>query len=187
MPACRWRPRRRSRNRRRHPRVPPRARRRRVGATTSSRARTGPRHRGPRSAARGRRAATAVPRAHFAITLSRSRSTIAGGSRSTPPRSRNSTAASSRSNPTTECASSAPQVPPNSATSACSLAIQYGSESTIVPSMSMSRAAGRVTGGVCQQNGRDSRGAPQAQKRRRAQRALERPGRVGGSTSAGRR
>ena len=48
----------------------------------------------------------------------------------------------------TDRASSSVHVPPNSATNACSAAIQYGSVSTSVPSMSHRTAAGGAATGV---------------------------------------
>ena len=47
-----------------------------------------------------------------------------------------------------DCASSSVHVPPNDATSSCSHAIQYGSVSTSVPSMSHRTAAGGAATGA---------------------------------------
>ena len=119
---------------------------RRHAIVTSTHGIPAERHAASSSRAPGRHGMCSATRAR---TQSRSASTICGGSRSTPPRSRSWTAASSRSDPTRECASASVQTPPWSATSVRSHAIQYGSVSTSVPSMSQKIAAGVVTLAVC--------------------------------------
>ena len=80
-----------------------------------------------------------------AMTPSSNRLTMSSMGRSTPPCSRRIAADTRRSLPTMACAFSWSHWPPNSATNSYSHSIQYGSVSTMVPSMSHSTAAGRAT------------------------------------------